>query len=397
MSAQASPKQIAQVCAAVNADRLLRTAVDLISTPSPTRSAGLAADRLERLLADDGFQVERPIAAWPDAPAVAVRYQSGRPGPTLQFNGHLDTVHLPFVPPRVAEGVLFGSGAADMKGGIAAMCEALRAVRDSGCLAAGNLLLTAHDLHESPWGDGSQLDALIAESYLGDAVLLPEYLCDRLPVVGRGQAILQVRVTRDGEPVHEVLGGSEQPSVIAAGAELVRRLGELDRQVASLTHPLGVRESVFIGQVASGEIYNQAPVEFRLSGTRRWLAGSSLAEVERQYRTLLQEVETATGTHISGDFLLVRDAFELDCRHPAVAAFQRSCQTVMGHTLPEGAKPFVDDGNTFMARGRVPAITHGPDAKGAHTVNESVPLEELVRVARLYAVMALEFCQGPAT
>jgi len=63
-----------------------------------------------------------------------------------------------------------------------------------------------------------------------------------------------------------------------------------------------------------------------------------------------------------------------------------------GRELPIGAKPFVDDGNTFIRRGGVPAITHGPDAKGAHTLNEEVSVDELVRVATVYALAAIGFC-----
>jgi acetylornithine deacetylase/succinyl-diaminopimelate desuccinylase-like protein len=386
---------VARMRSAVQRERLLDTAIKLIEVPSPTRSGGAAADRLEGILRAEGFEVERPVAGWPEAPAVAVRWQTGRAGRTLQFNGHLDTVHLPFVPPRVADGVLYGSGASDMKGGIAAMVEALRVLRDLDCLPAGGVLLTAHDLHESPWGDGSQIDNLIAEGYVGDAVLLPEYLCDRLPVVGRGLAILQVTIAREGVPQHEVLGGIEQPSVIVAGANLVLKFADLDRRLASLpAHPLGVRESVFVGQVASGEIYNQAPVEFRLSGTRRWLAPQSPAAVERKYRQILDEVALETLTHVNGEFLLVRDACELDITHAIVPAFQAAHEAVTGRTLPLGAKPFVDDGNTFIARGRVPAITHGPNAQGAHTLHETVPVDELVRVAAVYALTALAFCPG---
>jgi acetylornithine deacetylase/succinyl-diaminopimelate desuccinylase-like protein len=143
-------------CAAVDRARLLDTAVRLIARPSPTGAAGAAADELAAVLEGEGFAVERPAAGHPAAPAVVARLSSGRPGRTLQFNGHLDTVHLPFVPPHVSGDRLTGSGAADMKGGIAAAVEAMRAVRDAGGLAGGEILLTAHDLHEAPWGEGRQ-------------------------------------------------------------------------------------------------------------------------------------------------------------------------------------------------------------------------------------------------
>ena len=379
---------------AVRTDRLLETATALVEVPSPTRDAAAVADRLERILRRDGFAVERIDAGWPTAPAVVARFNSGKPGRTLQFNGHLDTVHLPFVPPRVENGMLYGSGASDMKGGIAAMIEAARALRDARALERGSILITAHDLHEAPWGDGSQVDGLIDAGCVGEAVLLPEYLSDCLPLAGRGLAVIEVAARRDGEPLHEVLGGIDRPSVIAAGAELVRRFGELDRGLSEVGHPIAGRESLFIGQVHSGEIYNQAPTEFHLSGTRRWLPGSDLAQVERQFREVLAATAAATATTIEGRFQVVRDAFELDPGHPAIAAFQSACKSVMGSVLPIAAKPFVDDGNTFVSRAGIPAVTHGPNAKGAHTVREEVPVAELERVALVYALTAVAFCSG---
>src|SRR5438552_11794789 len=96
---------------AVDRRRLLDTAVRLVGVPSRTGEAGAAADTLAQILRDDGFAVQRLDAGHPAAPAVVVRLDSGKPGKCLQFNGHLDTVHLPFVPPAVEGGRLTGSGA----------------------------------------------------------------------------------------------------------------------------------------------------------------------------------------------------------------------------------------------------------------------------------------------
>jgi len=378
---------------AIRRDRLIDTAIQLLEVPSPTRNAAAVADRLAGILHHDNFEVERPEAGWPEAPAVAVCFDTGQPGKTLQFNGHLDTVHLPFVPPQIDEGILYGSGAIDMKGGIAAMVEALRAVRDSGLLAAGSVLLTAHDLHEAPWGDGSQLDALLDAGYAGDAALIPEYTSETLPVIGRGLAVLEVTVTREGEPVHEVLGGIEQPSVIAVGAHLVQRFMRLQQQLAEKTHPAGLRETVFIGQVHAGEIYNQAPVELRLSGTRRWLPATDPQQLSREFHDLLAAVEADSGTHVEGEFRFVRDAFQLPEHDWLVDAFQAVATDLRGEPLPKGVKPFVDDGNTFSVRG-IPCITHGPAGLGAHTVHEEVSIEELERVALWYALTAVVFCDA---
>src|SRR5262249_54516788 len=106
-----------------------------------------------------------------------------------------------------------------MKGGVAAAVEALRVLRDTGALQAGSVLLTAHDLHEAPWGLGQQLDQMIRDGIVGDAVLLPEPLSSHLPLRGRGAATWKVHLRRKGPPVHEVMRPREEPSVIAAGAE----------------------------------------------------------------------------------------------------------------------------------------------------------------------------------
>lgn len=380
-----------RAAAAVNLERLVDTALRLIAVPSPTGQAGGAADTLADILRADGFAVERPVAGHPVAPAVAVRFPGRAPGRVLQFDGHLDTVHLPFVPPARTATQLRGSGSSDMKAGVAAAVEALRAVRDAGGLPAGGLLLTAHDLHESPWGDGRQLEALIAEGYCGDGVLIPEYFNSNVSVIGRGGLIWSVDVSRPGPPIHEVMRPKE-PSVIAAAADLVSRLTELDRQVGKRSDPRAGSESVFIGKVQAGTIYNEFPQVCRLEGTRRWLPGTTRAEVERELSAVFDQTARESGTSVKAKFSPMRGAFRLDPADPLVSTFQAVYTRETGAPLPEGGKPFVDDGNTFCETRGTPAITHGPNAGGAHTLEEWVSIDDLVRVAKLYAQVAVEYC-----
>jgi acetylornithine deacetylase/succinyl-diaminopimelate desuccinylase-like protein len=232
---------------------------------------------------------------------------------------------------------------------------------------------------------------MIRAGYVGDAVLLPEYLNQTLPVIGRGGFTWKVNIERPGPPIHEVMRPDE-PSVIAAGAELVRRLLALDVELSRERDPLAGSASVFIGQIHSGEIFNQYPQSCRLEGTRRWLPGTHQADVEAEFRALLAEAARATGTTMTAELCLMRDAFLLDQKNPFVSTFQNAYQTLSGATLPIGAKPFCDDGNSFWSLANVPAITHGPNAGGAHTLKEWVSIRDLARVAKLYALMAIEFC-----
>ncbi len=380
----------------VNPQRLVDTAMALIEIPSPTRSAGDVADRLAGILTQEGLMVERPIADWPEAPAVVVRLDTGVPGRTLQFDGHLDTVHLPFVPPRHENGYLYGSGSADMKGGIAACVEALRVLRETQSLKAGRILLTTHDHHEGPWGDRRQLQALIRAGYVGDAVLLPEYLADHLPIAGRGMGIFEITISHDGDPVHEVLRPPNLPDVLGAGAELILRFQNLHQRLQQTIHPHAGHDSIFIGRINGGEIYNQAPTKCTLNGTRRWIKPDSSAAVQAEFDQILADLAQTSRTQIEADFAIQGDAFQIEPTEPLIIAFQTAQRAINGAPLPLGGKPFVDDGNTFASLAGIPALTHGPDATGAHTLQERVPVAELVRVAQVYALTALGYCRQPS-
>lgn len=381
-----------KVLSAVNTERLVETAMALVEVPSPTCEARDAADRLAEILHSDGFAVERPEADWPQAPAVVTRLESGWPGRTLQFNGHLDTVHLPFIPPRRENDNLYGSGISDMKGGVAAALEAIRALRETAVMETGSVLFTAHELHEGPWGDKRQVKALIRDGFVGDAVLLPEYCASPLPIAGRGMAIFQITIRRGGNPVHEVLRPIDQPLVVRAGAELVAQLFDLHDQVSTNKSPEVGSDSVFVGQMQSGEIYNQSPSECFIQGTRRWITPGEADRVEKQFRELVAAHSERSGTRIELNYSVQGDAFRILPGHPAVKALQTAHESVTGSRLPLGPKPFLDDGNLFCSFGGIPAITHGPHATGAHTVNECCPIDELVRIARIYALTALAYC-----
>ena len=385
-----------EIGAVIDSARLVETARSLIEVPSPTLSAGAAADRLESILRQDGFEVQRPVANWPESPAVVVRLESGKPGKVMQFDGHLDTVHLPFVPPREDRGNLYGSGAADMKGGLAACVEAMRVLRDLDCLPAGGVLLTAHDHHEGPWGDRRQVVALIEEGYTGDAVLFPEYLATHLPIAGRGMAILEITVSRDGDPVHEVLRPDGLPDVLGAGVELARKLGELGAEVAKRSHPYSGHDSLFLGSIECGEIYNQAATECHLKGTRRWVEPGDAVMAKAEIDEILREVAANTKTCVEVDFSTRGDAFQVEPESPFIHAFQDAHRTVSGKALPLAGKPFVDDGNTYSEFAGIPVLTHGPASTGAHTVFECVPIDELVRAAQVYALTAVGFCTPDA-
>ena len=129
-----------------------------------------------------------------------------------------------------------------------------------------------------------------------------------------------------------------------------------------------------------------------MQGTRRWVPPSGSAAVQDEFSRLLAGVAAETGTAIDVDFAVQGGAYQIDSDGRLVHAFQQAHTALAGAPLPLGAKLFVDDGNIYASEAGIPALTHGPAATGAHTLHEATPVEELVRVAKVYALTAVAFC-----
>lgn len=182
------------------------------------------------------------------------------------------------------------------------------------------------------------------------------------------------------------------PDVVAAGAQLVNRLHTWNEKLKGNSHPLVGHASTFVGNLQAGEIYNQSPTECFVQGTRRWVPPASSTAVQDEFSQVLAETAAATGTEIDVEFAVQGGAYQIDSDSRLVHAFQQAHTALSGSSLPLGAKPFVDDGNIYASEAGIPALTHGPAATGAHTLHEAAPIEELVRVAKVYALTAVAFC-----
>ena len=144
----------------------------------------------------------------------------------------------------------------------------------------------------------------------------------------------------------------------------------------------------------TGEIYNQSPRTCIIEGTRRWLQPGAGTDARRQIEGVLAGLDALHGTTTSLEWEQQGDTFHLPVDHPIVQVVQEVHTELVGRPLPDGPKLFIDDGNIYPAEVGIPAVTPGPAALGAHTVNEEVPVSELERIALLYAATAVGFCQG---
>ncbi len=376
--------QLGDLLSRISHDRLRDLALSLVRIPSPTGDSvqvtEFYADHLRRL----GLEVELRYDVadrFPKSPSVVARLRGGE-GPTLQLDGHLDTIPAEHAAPYYRDGIIHGRGAADMKSGLTAMAEAAQVLVEADARLKGNLLLTAHGLHEAPTGRGEGLSALVANGIHGDMAIVTEGHIPELEVVGLGQSTFEIVIHREGEVVHELHAGPETPHPILVGLELVRRLQERNAELAQVDIPLTGPESIFVGIFEGGDFYNRLPTACRIMGTRRYAPDKSHDEVKAEFAALVDAVAREFGVAITLDFRKTREGYRMPEDDPARRVIQAAARDILGQPLIEVGQRSVGDVSILRREARIPAGFLGV-GHGAHSSDEYVRVEDLAQLTRL--------------
>ena len=217
-----------------------------------------------------------------------------------------------------------------------------------------------------------------------------------LPIAGRGSATWKVTIRREGPPVHEVMRPRHEPSVIAAGAELVARLGRLDRISPPRPHPICGAASVFIGQFHAGEIYNQYPQ----SALARRDAALAAGHGSIGASSATSGAAGRSRRRHRDDHQLRMDVYPRCLRsrsgRPAGGSVSKLLSGDIGrHFIAHGAQAVCRRRQQLSAPTPASRRSRMARARGASTpLSEWVEIDDLVRVAWLYAAIAVEYCRG---
>jgi acetylornithine deacetylase/succinyl-diaminopimelate desuccinylase-like protein len=368
---------------AVDPGRVHDLALELVRIPSPTGDTRAVTTCYAERLGELGVEVQLDDE-FPESPSVIAYVDGGRPGPTLELAGHLDTIPVPDDPPAIRDGVLYGRGACDMKGSLAAVTEVVRVLYPLRARLQGRLMVCAYGYHEAPLGRAQSLLGLLARGIVGDAVICVEGPADAVAVIGKGMSTFEITVAREGEPLHELQAPPDLPHPLLAGLDVA---GALRSWAQELSHgenlPYIGPESLFLGQFECGDFYNRVPTRCRIVGTRRYAPHKRFDEVEAEFQGRLEPLRRSTGAEIRLDLVKAKDGFQVREDEAVVRALQVGYGEVTGRDLPAGGATFVADASNFCHEGGVPAVYHGCGLERAHATPEYVPLVRLEQLARV--------------
>jgi acetylornithine deacetylase len=378
-------------------DELERLLSDLVSinsinpdlvpgSPGEAEIAHYIADWLRRA----GLEVELLESASGRPNVVGIARGTGG-GKTLLLNAHMDTVGVAGMPdghqPRIdrAAGRLYGRGAYDMKGGMAACMLAIAAAKKQNL--RGDVIFTG--VIDEEYASIGTMD--LAKRLHADAAIVAEFTELQLILAHRGFVWLEVETI--GKAAHGSRPDLGVDAIVKMG-EVLTEMEKLDQNLrANPTHPLLGSGSLHASLIQGGQELSSYPERCLLAVERRTLPGETPESVEAEF---LQIVEELQGSDPSLNAVVRRgiDRSPLETREDAeiVQVLQRASVKVLNHPLQVAGVQFWTDAAVLSAAG-IPSVLFGPSGSGAHAVEEWVDLSSVRTCVDIYLATALDFCR----
>jgi len=286
----------------------------------------------------------------------------------------------------VLEGRLYGRGAYDMKGALAACIGAAKALVDERARLAGDVVIAAVADEE----DASIGTRDLVERVRVDGAVVTEPTALELCVAHKGFVWIELAV--EGRAAH----GSKPELGVDANlrmAAVLNRVGDLIRALAARRpHPLVGPPSLHVATLTGGTGLSTYAARCVAGLERRTIPGETETQVLKEVDDVLDAARRADPSlRVTRRHLLTREPFEASPDGALAAALREALTEVRG--LPPavvGDTPWMD--SAILAAAGVETVVCGPAGAGAHAAEEWVDLDSVVRLATALAGAARRYC-----
>ena len=402
----------------IDRDRLVEWASRAIETPSFTGSEQAMAELAAQTFADMGLQVQWQEVEEGRANVLGTRPGAGG-GPSLMFNGHMDTsysgkeawlAHVPGFQPSafVEDGRLYGLGISNMKGALACYVEALRALDDAGVRLRGDVMIAAvsGEIEKAQWADAQGAEFrgyaagtrhLVTHGGVADMCILGEPTESRIVLGHFGS--LWLRISTQGHFIHtafsegkrslnsilrmrEVLDAvlewiptwEDDPANAYRGAKAIVNVGGIEGGFGWRVSRTPHRTDLFLDV--------RVPPTKEMAGAR-----NDVLELVRG----LQERFPDYG--VEGEIYVTAPGAEIAEDHPLVAALDEAHTDVFGSPPERDVTRWFSDASALTRYG-VATVNYGTSTGLLDTVKgENLEIDGLVKTAEVYARAAMKICE----
>ena len=329
-------------------------------------------------------QVQEVSPGRPNVIGVLEGIERGR---SLMFCGHTDTVGVagmeaPFDPVERG-GRLYGRGAQDMKGGVAAMIDAARVAREGGWRKGRIVIAAVVDEEYASIG----ADALVG-AWKADGAIVTEPTDLQIGVGHKGFACATIE-TR-GRAAHGSRPKDGRDAIMRMG-RVLNRLERLDRDLQGRRpHPLLGTGSLHASTIEGGRELSSYPDFCRLQVERRTVPGESM-------ESLAQEIDDLLGLlgredpefDASKTLLFSRPPYQTPPAHELPLALAAAAASAGITTTTTGMSFWTDA--AILGGAGIPSVLFGPGGAGLHSIEEYVNVPDVIACRDALASLALSW------
>lgn len=410
-----APEVIERILSGVSQERLVAMAREVVAIPSPTGEEQAMAEHMRRTFRGMGLQVQ-----WQEVeegrPNVVGLLEGEGGGPSLMFNGHMDTSYSGREPwlqgigyrpeATIRDGYLYGLGISNMKGALCCYLEALRALQEAGVRLKGDLVIAAvvGEIEKTQWGDefqGKQYRGyaagsrhLVTHGVVTDRCIIGEPT-ERRIILGH-YGTVWMRLSTRGPFVHTAFsrGRGSENSIL----RMRDVLGAVEEWIPSwerATRYRGREGLVNIGSVRGGFPWrvSRTPGRTDLFLDCRVPPTMPMTQARGRLMDFVRELRRRFPDYgIEAEIYVSAPGSEIAEDSPLLAAIDAGHQAVYGEPAPRDTVGWFSDASVLTRYG-IETVNFGISSGLPGPEGENLEIQGLVDMARVYAVAAAAACQ----
>ncbi|MDH4102066.1 MAG: M20/M25/M40 family metallo-hydrolase [Thermoleophilia bacterium] len=401
----------------IDRERLVEWASQAIGTPSFTGSEEAMAELMRETFLDIGLHVQWQQVEDGRANVLGIREGAGG-GPSLMFNGHMDTSysgkepwlrHVPGFQPSafVEDGRLYGLGISNMKGALACYVEALRALGDAGVTLRGDVMIAAvsGEIEKTQFGDaqGSEYRGyaagsryLVSHGGVADMCILGEPTESKVVLGHFGS--LWLRISTQGPFIHTAFseGKRDQNSIVRMRKVFDAVLEWIPTWEDDPENAYrGAKSIVNVGAIEGGFGWrvSRTPHRTDLFLDVRVPPTKEMAVARAQVLDLVRSLRDRFPDHgVEGEVYVTAPGAEIAEDHPLVSALDVAHGEVFGAPPERDVTRWFSDASVLSRYG-IATVNYGTSTGLMDTVKgENLEIAGLVQTAEVYARAAMNVC-----
>ena len=378
----------------IKEEDIINLAQQLIRIPSDeTAGEQEVCDYLESVLKSLGMKIKIQQVK-PNRPNIIAEVVGNNSGKVIMLNGHIDTVPIGDIDKwsvdpyggNIKNNKLFGRGATDMKGSIASMIIAIKYMMNNITNFNGKIIFTGV-MAEETTGIGTQ--KVVEDNIKADMAIVGEPSDEKIYRAHKGT--MWFNLFSYGKLEHSSESNSGSNNAIINMMKLIEEINKISKELEMIDNDLVGHPTINVGLIEGGTKQNMIADSCKVSIDRRVLPGEDPDKIVDELRVRFNKLRS-TDSRLEFDIKkdTIREAVEVSESEQIVQELKKALNKVFNKDPIVSGMKATTDMSILVNQGKIPSVIYGPGfIKQAHTIDEFIEVERLIKSSKVYAEVLL--------